>query len=367
MPIVASIRDDSLRLDVSHHPTPFARVDRSILQRNIESMQTWVASRHAQLRPHFKTHRSAYVADLQLRGGAAGFTCSDLAQLNALLALGVDDILISSPVQLDRASWPSLRRAAISERVTFSVCSQEAVDALAAALDGLAPARTWIEVDVGCHRTGVMAWCCAELATRAIRGGLDVCGLFSYPGQGYRPDASLHASAQERSELQMAYCALTAVGVDVCDISAGSSPTLPFAIPGFITEYRPGTYVLGDRQQVALGASDPQDVALSVTSTVLEYSGGRVVVDVGGKGLGRDAPPWVAGHGAIESLDGPIITRLYDHHAVVDAWPDTPPVPGERVAVYPNNANSCLALQSTALLADPNESCATVIELVHDT
>jgi D-serine deaminase-like pyridoxal phosphate-dependent protein len=365
--MVVLARDDSGRLDVYDYPTPFARVERSILQRNIEAMQTWVASRHAQLRPHFKTHRSAYVADLQLSAGAAGFTCSDLAQLNALLALGVNDVFLSSPVQLDRASWPSLRRAATTQRVTFAVCSEDAADALAAALDGVAAARAWLAVDVGCHRTGVPAGRCAELATRAIGAGLDVCGMFSYPGHGYRPDAAPYACAQERSELQLAHGALTAAGVDVRYISAGSSPTLPFAIPGLITEYRPGTYVLGDRQQVALGASDPHDVALSVTSTVIECSNGRVVLDVGGKGLGRDATPWVAGHGAINSVDGPIITRLYDHHAIVDAWPDTPPVPGERVAVYPNNVNSCLALQSAALLTDPNESRATVIELVHDT
>ena len=36
--------------------------------------------------------------------------------------------------------------------------------------------------------------------------------------------------------------------------SAGSTPTMPYARPGVVTEYRPGTSVFGDRQQLTLGS-----------------------------------------------------------------------------------------------------------------
>jgi D-serine deaminase-like pyridoxal phosphate-dependent protein len=351
---------------VSSFPTPFAHLDEGTLHGNIAGMQRRVSDLHAGLRPHFKTHRSAHVARLQLQAGAVGFTCSDLAQLNVLSEMGIEDIFVSSPIQLDRAVWPTIRRAAVTGRVTFSVCSSAAADALADALGPASAVRTWLEIDVGCHRTGVAPEGCVEVGRRAAAAGLDVCGIFGYPGQGYQPGHAEAASAHERQELGRARKMLDAAGLRLRHISAGSSPTVRYAEVGLITEYRPGTYVLGDRQQVALGAAAPDAIALKIISTVLESSPERVVLDVGGKGLGRDAPPWLSGHAAVDSMSGPVVSRLYDHHAVVDDWRGRRPQPGERVPVFPNNVNSALALQSVVLMARSLDGRGQVVELVHD-
>jgi D-serine deaminase-like pyridoxal phosphate-dependent protein len=357
----------SRTVDVASFPTPFAQLDEHRLRENIDRMQGWVAGRRAGLRPHFKTHRSVHVARRQLQAGALGFTCSDLAQLNALLGLGIDDILISSPVQLDRAAWPAVRRAALSGRVTFSVCSRPAADALAAALGPDSRARTWLEIDVGCHRTGMDPEHCSDVGRRAASAGLDVCGIFAYPGQGYHPGAAELASAQEREGLAGAHAALTDAGLRLRHVSAGSSPTVRYAEAGLITEYRPGTYVLSDRQQVVLGVAEPAAIALTIISTVLESRLERVVLDVGGKGLGRDDPPWLPGHAAVGSVGGPVVSRLFDHHSVVDDWIGERPKPGQRVAVLPNNVNSALALQSAVVMVVGTDRSGRVIELVHDT
>src|SRR5262249_4658649 len=101
--------------------------------------------------------------------------------------------------------------------------------------------------------------------------------------------------------------------------------------------------------------------------TVLRTHADRVVLDVGAKALGRDEPPWLKGHGTVGRCDGPVISRLFDHHAVVDDWLGAMPAPGDRVAVVPNNVNSALALQSAVGLSQPGAAQGVVIDLIHDT
>jgi D-serine deaminase-like pyridoxal phosphate-dependent protein len=227
------------RVAMDAYPTPFVCIDEARMQRNIEDMQAWVEGRGARLRPHFKTHRSGEVARRQLNAGAIGLTCSDLAQLNALIALDIEDIFLSSPVQLDPASWPALRRAAASKLVTFSVCSPVSAAALGRALGADSGATVWLEIEVGCHRTGISASKCVDLAEAAVESGLDVTGIFGYPGQGYEPGRAQTTSQEERRALGVAVERLKEAGVHVDHISAGSSPTVVFAEPGFVTEYRP--------------------------------------------------------------------------------------------------------------------------------
>jgi D-serine deaminase-like pyridoxal phosphate-dependent protein len=179
--------------------------------------------------------------------------------------------------------------------------------------------------------------------------------------------ADPRASEQERESLGAAVKHLELGGVRIAHVSAGSTPTIPYATGELITEYRPGTYALGDRQQIALSAIRSPSVALTVTATVLASNRGRVVLDAGGKSLGRDTPSWLEGHGTIEALDGLVISRLYDHHAVVDGWSGPLPTVGERLSIHPNNANSTLALQSAVILARHNDQVGQLAELVHDT
>ena len=69
-----------------------------------------------------------------------------------------------------------------------------------------------------------------------------------------------------------------------------------------VTEMRAGTYALGDRQQVALGAIGPDDVAAVVAATVVAARPGRAVLDAGAKALTKDLPAFVEGFGSLAEL-----------------------------------------------------------------
>jgi D-serine deaminase-like pyridoxal phosphate-dependent protein len=215
-----------------------------------------------------------------------------------------------------------------------------------------------IEIEAGCQRSGVYPSECAALAQIAERQGFDVAGVFSYPGQSYAPGRSREASEQERTALSEAAAALARAGFDPRHVSAGSTPTMPYARSGVATEYRPGTYVFGDRQQLTLGAVGRVQLALTVVATVIAVRGERVVLDAGGKALGRDGPRWLEGFGQLADGSDALVGRLYDHHSVIESYAGERLGVGDRVAIVPNNANSTMVLLQSAWVTEDGESAA---------
>jgi D-serine deaminase-like pyridoxal phosphate-dependent protein len=337
-------------------PTPYAVIDEHRLLRNIAATQARAAALGAWLRPHFKTHESCYIAELQRNAGAIGFTCSTLDQALDLRAATFDcQILLSNPVQLDSAVAGELRSLHKTAPLLFSAESRSALTALRSALGSDAAAEVIIEVEVGCRRSGIEPECCGEFARMVENAGFVVAGVFAYPGHAYRPGKSALASDDEARGLDLSARALRDVGIEPRHISAGSTPTMRFARSGVATEYRPGTYALGDWQQVTLGAVDRADVSLTVVATIIAIHEDRVVLDAGAKALGRDRPPWVEGHGQL--WEAPL-TRMFDHHAVLEgtaACSAASASIGQRVAVMPNNANSVMALHRTVWLTSDDE------------
>ena len=133
--------------------------------------------------------------------------------------------------------------------------------------------------------------------------------------------------------------ALSDAGIDVRILSAGSTPTMLGAAESPVSEIRAGTYLVGDRQQVTLGAVPPDGIALWVAATVVSTATpGQVVVDAGAKTLTKDVAPYLDGHGYLPAYPAAIIERVSDYHGNVRIPPGTPfPQLGEVVAIVPNH------------------------------
>jgi D-serine deaminase-like pyridoxal phosphate-dependent protein len=336
--------------------TPFALIDGRRLRANIAEMQAAVNALGAVLRPHFKTHRIPAIARLQREAGAVGLTVATPRQLATVSEDLGWPVLVSSLLQVDPAAAPVLQSACRRGGAIFAVDSPWSVELLRDALGPDLSAEVMIEVEAGCMRTGVPASDCAVLARAAAQHGFEVVGVFSYPGHGYVLGQSQAASEQERTALEQAASALRMAGFEPRHISAGSTPTMPHARPGPATEYRPGTYVFGDRQQLTLGAVERAQLSLSVVATVVAVHGDRVVLDAGGKALGRDAPRWLTGFGQLADPGDTVITRLYDHHSVIESYGGPSLGVGDRVSIVPNNANSALALTSAVWMTEDGET-----------
>jgi D-serine deaminase-like pyridoxal phosphate-dependent protein len=198
-----------------------------------------------------------------------------------------------------------------------------------------------VEIDSGGHRTGVAEPEDAAMIGFAARGlGLEVRGVFTHGGHSYAaPDAHAAAAADEARALGEAADALRTDGIEPLIISAGSTPTAVEAATGQVNEIRAGTYLLGDRQQVVLGSSPSDGIALHVAATVVSTAvSGQVVVDAGAKTLTKDRAPFLAGHGVLPAYPEATIDAVHDYHGVVRI-PDGSAAPrlGDVVAIVPNH------------------------------
>lgn len=340
---------------VSELATPFALIDGPRLRRNILDMQQAVGDLGAGLRPHFKTHRAVTIAGLQLDAGAIGLTVATADQLLTVRRRFECPVLVSSLVQVDSGCTAGVTAMCADGGVVFAIESTRSVELLRRAVGPDVVPDAVIELEAGCLRTGIDPAHCGELARQATRAGCRVVGVFTYPGHGYIPGQARDASEQEHAALELGALELARAGFEPEHVSAGSTPTMRFARAGAVTEYRPGTYVFGDRQQLMLGSLERSQLTLTVVATVVARHGDRIVLDAGGKALGRDSPSWLPGYGQLLDGSDALITRLYDHHAVVDAYEGPRLAVGDRVPILANNANSVMALRRSAWFTEDGE------------
>ncbi|HYU48356.1 MAG TPA: alanine racemase [Candidatus Limnocylindria bacterium] len=322
--------------------TPCLVVDLDVVDRNARRLQDELDRRGVRLRPHVKTHKSVALGRLQLESGAAGLTVGTLGEAEVMAAAGLNDLFLAYPLWAEGAKAARLRALHESIGLIVGVDSRAGAERLAAAVAGTKrPLRVVIELDSGGHRTGAgNPGEAVAVALAAQKLDLHVLGVFTHGGHSYAgPDAGAPAAADEVRSLGQAADALSAAEIPVEVVSAGSTPTAVDAATGQVNEIRAGTYLLGDRQQVALGSISPDGIALHVAATVVSTTvPGQVILDAGAKCLTKDLPPYLDGHGLLPAYPEAFIERLYDYHGATRI-PDGQAAPalGEIVAIVPNH------------------------------
>ena len=333
--------------------TPALAIDVDIVEANADRLADELDHRGIALRPHTKTHKSVALARLQLEAGAHGITVGTLGEAEVMADAGFIDIFVAYPVWAAGPKAERLRAllARPGLRLAIGFDSTSGAEQLAAAVAGSErPLEVLLEVDPGNRRTGVAPADAGPIAAVARAAGLDVAGVFTHGGHAYaRPGAAAEAAADEVDALEAALASLGAVGIEARIVSAGSTPTALAVATSPINEVRPGTYLLGDRTQVALGGSPPGGVAIAVAATVVSTAvPGQVVIDAGAKTLTKDIQPYLQGYGEIPAYPDAVIERLSDYHGVVRI-PEGSEGPrlGEIVAVVPNHACPVVDLHDT--------------------
>lgn len=329
--------------------TPDILIDLDILERNIARMASAVQGKGLNLRPHAKTHKIAEIAARQMAAGAAGLTVATIGEAEVFAKAGIKDIFIAYPLWASPQKAERLRRLAATATISVGVDSAAGAARLGASLGQAAGSvSVLVEIDSGHHRSGVSPRAAAVVAEAAARAGLQVAGIFTFPGHSYAPGMPAPAAAQEQQALREAAESLAAAGLEATRRSGGSTPTALLTEGSAATEVRPGVYVFGDAQQLELGRCAVEDIALTVAATVVSHhntppdSAALLIVDAGSKILGSDRPAWASGFGRLVDHPEARITALSEHHATVE-WHEGPPPPvGSRLRVIPNHV--CLAI-----------------------
>ena len=339
---------------VSGAPTPTLVIDEPVLDANIARMADFTARAGLGLRPHVKTHKSIEIARRQLAAGAIGITVATLSEALVFSEAGCTDIFVAYPLWLDESKFAMLRRVVDHSSVLLGVDSAEG----AAQIAGTGLAETGrltvlIEIDSGHHRSGVQPREAGALAAVVRDAGLDVAGVFTFPGHSYSPTNRQGAAQDEHEALSIAVASLAAQGITARVVSGGSTPSLEFAESSVLTEVRPGVYVFGDAQQWELGTIEPADIALTAIATVVSRSPDHIVLDSGSKVLGADRGTYSTGFGRLLDYPDARVTALSEHHATVVG---VDLERGSRVRVVPNHSCAAVNLADEYLVAAPDGS-----------
>jgi D-serine deaminase-like pyridoxal phosphate-dependent protein len=335
--------------------TPALVVDLDRMDAAIARMADAMSERGVALRPHAKTHKSIEVGRRQVGAGAVGLTVGTVGEAEVFADGGLDDLFIAYPMVPAGPKAERLREVARRARLRVGIDSVVGAHAVADALgDDRGRVSVLVEIDCGGRRTGVAPSDAGPVAAAATHLGLDVIGVFTHGGHGYHgPDARAAAAEDEVRGLTDAAGSLRAAGVEPSVVSAGSTPTAFDSARGAVTEERPGTYVFGDRQQVALGSIAPDAPAAVIAARVVSVNTAarRFVIDAGAKTLTKDVPAYLAGHASIPEL-GAVVDRVSDYHGVVEVKDGgSLPEIGQVVVAVPNHICPVVDLFATFLVA----------------
>ncbi len=370
---------------VSDLPTPALLVDAVRLAANLDRMQARADAAGVALRPHAKTHKTAEIARMQTDRGARGLTVATLDEAEAFVAAGFRDLRLATPVagpqKLDRIA--ALLDA--GTRVTFTVDTEAGGRLASEAFAGRAePVGVLVEIDTGQHRCGVIPGEAVALgAAVAALPGLRLLGVLTHGGHSYDGpregetpvEALRRAMRDERDGVLDAAARLGAAGLldpATAEVSLGSTPTMavfePATRDGFrVTEWRPGNYVFGDAQQVALGAVDLRDCALLCVATVVSkrrFDDGteQVIVDAGRKVLTSDTGWGVRGYGAVLYSPRTMVVnmhawvpRLSEEHGTVETPGGVIYDVGDPVFLVPTHACVAVATRRALFAVDGDE------------
>ncbi len=321
--------------------TPCIVIDLDQAERNVTRMQAIAQKAGVKLRPHTKTHKSAFFAHMQLEAGAAGITCAKLGEAEVMADAGCTDILIAYPLigtqKMDRLT----RLAARVERLTVSLDSYEVAEALSAVGERLGrPLGVYLEVDTGQHRVGRQPGTDAIQFARGLDRfpGIRLTGVMSHAGPTWKGQDDAENRRYARQEVAWLTEIKAALGRPDLEISVGATPTahLVGQTEG-VTEMRPGTYIFYDRNSMALGLAREEDCAMRVLTTVVsQTAAGRAVIDAGSKSLAMD-PHRDGGHGHVVGLPLVSVARLTEEHGQLEYPAGTSLRVGQRLEVIPNH------------------------------
>lgn len=344
---------------VTEVDTPALLVDEDRLTANINRYAALAAQAGVRLRPHIKTHKMPEVADMQLRAGAPGITAAKLGEAEIFADAGVHDIFVAYPV----VGQEKARRAArLAQRchLIAGVESSAGVQYLSeAAVEAGATLFVRVEIDSGLRRTGVAPGEAEALCRLVLASpGLQLDGIFTFRGTSF-PSAQTHdpeVLGWEEGELMVTLAEqLRASGIPIQEVSVGSTPTTPAAalVPG-VTEVRPGTYVFFDRMTTKSDISTPDEIALSILTTVVSRPTEDIaIIDAGSKTFCGDIIPANAslqGYGITIDGKSGVVERMNEEHGIVRLAPGYAPQIGDKLTFFPNHVCTTVNLSDEVVI-----------------
>jgi D-serine deaminase-like pyridoxal phosphate-dependent protein len=336
--------------------TPALVIDMDRVERNIARIQAICDKAGIANRPHIKTHKSPFLAQLQMQAGARGITCQKLGEAEVMAEAGLDNILISYNLIGEEKI---ARLGALLAKTNVTVAADNAVVIAGLSMAGIAAGRPLpvvVECDTGRKRAGVETPAEAIALAKQIADtpGLSFAGFMLYPTEtGWREAQQFYNDA---------LAGVRQSGLNPSIVSTGGSPNLKNVgqLDG-ATEHRPGTYIYNDRMQVAAGVATWDDCALHVYSTVVSRAAPeRGILDAGSKTLTADSGG-LDGYGLILEHPEAKIARFAEEHGFLDlSKTNSRPAIGDVVRIVPNHVCVVVNMADEVVMVRGDEIIGTL-------
>jgi len=326
--------------------TPALVVELDAFERNLRTLADSVKARKVRVRPHAKTHKCPEIAKRQLAHGAVGVCCQKVAEAEALVDGGIQDVLVSNEV----VGAPKIARlAALAQRAHLGVCVDHPDNVVALEATG-AKLDVYIELEVGMRRCGIAPGAQALDMARAISRSkhLRFAGLQAYHGRAQHirtleeRQAAIEGAAQHVYEMKRL---LEKAGIPCPIVTGAGSGTYMFeAEAGAWDEIQPGSYIFMDVDYAKNEWAAPLprfEHALFVLASVMSRPAPeRAVLDAGLKASSVDS-----GMPLVWRREGLTYRAASDEHGLVDiAAHAQAPALGEKVYLVPGHCDPTVNL-----------------------
>lgn len=284
-------------------PTPALVLDLNVFERNLDKMQQHLQKHGMGLRAHTKMHKSPIIANKQIEKGALGVCAATVSEAEVMLAGGVQNILITSPVVTADKIARVIALAARSSEVRIVVDHVPGAEQLnAAARQAGVVLKVLIDLDPGMGRTGIA---CGDPALVLGQYIFNDCSNLHFSGLQMYIGNCMHIKGFDNRRAR--YVELLAPGIETralfeangiaVDVFSGGG-TGTFDIEpsiGALTELQAGSYAFMDIEYREIGGQagelfDAFEPALFVLVTAISQPQKRLItVDAGYKSFASDA------------------------------------------------------------------------------
>ncbi len=349
------------RAQFDHIDTPFLMVDKNKFLNNIQRVKQEVKSHNVSLRPHLKTLKSIAGAPYLMEDKNSPGTVSTLKEAEVFAEAGYTNLTYAvgiTPQKLSRVS--ALRDKGVD--ISILIDSMAQAQAIATFChDNQCDLPTLIEIDCDDHRAGIEpdSQLLVDVAGVLAEHKVSIRGILTHAGGSYdcsTPSQLVKAANEERLAALKAASVLTDSGFPCPVISIGSTPTaLSYTNLEGITEVRAGVFPFFDLVMAGIGVCAPQDIALSVVTTVIGHNTKKnwLLIDAGWMALSRDrgtsSQKKDCGYGLVCDINGNIIEGLQVKGANQE----------HGIIVTDNNVDLSAISVGNQLRILPNHACAT--------
>ena len=324
--------------------TPALVVDLDAFERNIQTLNRSIAGR-VRVRAHAKTHKCPDIALLQVKAGAVGVCCQKVTEAEALVAGGVQDVLVTNELV---GAKKVERLAALARHAKIGVCVEN-VHNIAALVQAGYQGDVYIELEIGMRRCGVEPGEPAVALARSITGakGLRFAGLHAYHGraQHVRSMEERHGLIERAAQHVVLTKRLLEHAGMPCPLvtGAGSGTYMLEVETGVWDEIQPGSYIFMDRDYGLNEWAAPLprfEHSLFVVASVMSAGTDRAIVDAGLKASSVDS-----GMPGIWQRPGLTYKSASDEHGWVEIGAGTPPPAlGEKLWLVPGHCDPTVNL-----------------------